>query len=171
VNVFFLFGLQMTLSFIVFAIIAKQYFMPWIWKTSVNRVLIGLLLIHAFRYVGLSVFTPGQVAAAVPNDFALELAYGDVATAVLAIISILLLTAGKKFMGYGFAWLTSIVGVVDLVNVNVNAILIEAMQYELGAVWNVATFVVPLLIVSHYLIIWVLLNKHKLKNGFMKPIY
>jgi len=161
----------MSLSFVVLAIIAKQYFMPWVWRTNVNQALIGLLLIHAFRYVGLSVFASGQVESTEPYHFAFGLIYGDLATAALAIVSILLLAAGKKILGYGFTWLTSIVGVVHLLNVNANAIFIKAMQYELGAVWYAATFVVPLLFVSHYLIIWVLLNKHKLKIGFVKPIY
>ena len=163
-NVFFLFGLQMGLSFVVFAIIAKQYFMPWVWKTTVNRALIGLLMLQAFRYVGMSVFAPGQVEPAVPDHFAAELAYGDLATAILAIISIWVLAGKKKkLLGYGLVWLTSIVGLVDLINVNTKAIQIGAMQYELGTIWYIATFVVPLLFVSHYLIIWVLLNKHRLK--------
>jgi hypothetical protein len=101
---------------------------------------------------------PGVVAEPLPKGFALPAAYGDLATGVLAILALVALR-GKWGAAPGLVWLFNIVGTVDLVNAVFQGLRLGA-QNDFGAAWYIPTFLVPALLVTHYLIF-----AHLLKRG------
>src|SRR5258708_7174397 len=86
-----LFGIQFTLSLIAYAFIAFWYIAPRVSNLPREAALVPFLWIHAFRIVGGTILAPGAVDAAVPMDFRVMIGYGDLATAVLALVALLAL--------------------------------------------------------------------------------
>ena len=57
-----IFGLQLVLSLLVYALIAKWYVTPWLAEKPIHQALIPLIFPHAFRHIGLAFLVPGQAA-------------------------------------------------------------------------------------------------------------
>ncbi len=83
-----IFGLQLVLSLLVFALLAKWYVTPWLAEKPVRQALIPLIFPHAFRHIGLMFLVPGVVAQPLPSVFAYTVAYGDVVSGLLALLSL-----------------------------------------------------------------------------------
>src|SRR5260370_16938217 len=86
-----LFGVQFTFSLVLSAIVARWYVVPALKKLPVHAALVPLFLFHALRYLPSSAFAPGQIGDAVPKDAMAAIAYGDLASAVLALVAVLFL--------------------------------------------------------------------------------
>lgn len=149
-----IFGLQFVLSLIGFSLIAKWYVAPWLAEKPANQALMLLLIPHAFRHLGLVFLVPGVVASTMPDSFAVTAGYGDLASGLLALSSLIVLRAG-----WGFAvpliWLFSLVGILDLASALRQADTVP----HFGAAWYIPTFVVPILLVTHFMIIARLLRR------------
>ena len=65
-----IFGLQLVLSLIVYALLAKWYVTPWLAEKTIDEGLIPLIVPHAFRHLGLAFLVPGLVAQPLPSSFA-----------------------------------------------------------------------------------------------------
>ena len=149
-----IFGLQFVLSVIVYALIAKWYVTPWLAEKPIDQALIPLIFPHAFRHIGLTFFVPGVVAQPLPSFFADTAAYGDLISALLALLSLVALRGGWG-LALPFVWLFNTVGTVDLLNALRHA---DAVP-NLGATWYIPTFLVPLLLVTHFMIFARLLRR------------
>ncbi len=57
-----IFGLQLVLSLIVYALIAKWYVSPWLARKPIDQALMPLIFPHAIRHLGLTFFVSGVVA-------------------------------------------------------------------------------------------------------------
>ena len=110
--------------------------------------LFWLALPHTFRHVGMVFVVPGVVAHELPAAFALPAAYGDLATGVLALVAVFLLRA-KSSGAIGLVWLFNIVGTLDLANALRHVDVVSGF----GAVWYIPTMLVPLLLVTHVMMI------------------
>src|SRR5215831_6861919 len=86
-----LFGIQFTFSLILSAIIAKWYVAPALSKLPTQAALVPLFLFHALRYLPTTAFAPGQVDPNIPKYAMAAIAYGDLASAVLALIAVFFL--------------------------------------------------------------------------------
>ena len=146
-NVLTIFGVQLTLSLFVYALIAKWYVSPWLLNKSMNAALMILIFPHAFRHLGLAFLVPGLVDDSLPESFANAAAYGDFVTGLLAILALFLLRAELR-LAIPIVWLFNIVGAADLLNALRNA---EVVPY-LGVTLFIPTFVVPVLLVTHFMI-------------------
>ena len=146
-NTLAIFGLQLVLSLIVYALIAKWYVTPWLAEKPIRLALIPLILPHAFRHLGLTFFVPGVVAQPLPSFFAYTVAYGDFVSGLLALVSLLALR-GSWGLALPLVWLFNVVGTVDLLNALRHA---DAVP-DLGATWYIPTFWVPILLVTHVMI-------------------
>ena len=149
-----IFGLQLVLSLIVYALIAKWYVTPWLAEKPIHQALIPLIFPHAFRYMGMVFLVPGVVARPLPGTFATPAAYGDLVAAVLALLALIALRAGWA-RALALVWLFNIVGTVDLLNALRHA---DAVP-DFGAAWYIPTFLVPLLLVTHFMIFARLLRR------------
>jgi hypothetical protein len=110
--------------------------------------------------IGGTILAPGAVESAVPADFRTMIGYGDLITALLAIIAIVALHI--RFQGaIALVWLFLIVGTADTVNAIVQSIRDSVFKYPLGVNWVIVTAYVPALIVSSVLILIYLLRPTK----------
>lgn len=142
-----IFLLQFVLSLLVFALIARWVLAPWLAKQTLNEALFWLTLPHAFRHVGLVFLVSGVVAQPLPDSFAIPAAYGDLLAGVLALLALVLLKAQRRG-AIAMVWVFNIVGSVDLFN----ALRHVDIPPLFGAAWYIPTFLVPLLLVTHYMI-------------------
>ncbi len=142
-----IFGLQFVLSLLAIALLAKWVLAPWLANQSQREALFWLAVPHAFRHIGMVFLVPGIVAQPLPDSFALPAAYGDLLTGVLALLALVLLRSGWKG-AIGVVWLFNVVGTVDLLN----ALRHVDVAPNFGAAWYIPTFLVPLLLVTHFMI-------------------
>ncbi len=149
-----IFGLQFFLSVVVWGLIGKWLLAPWLENKSPHDALFWLTLPHAFRHVGMVFLVPGVVAQPLPGAFANPAAYGDLATGVLALLALIALRSGWAGAS-ALVWLFNIVGTVDLLNALRQAEVVP----DLGAAWYIPTFLVPLLLVTHFMIFARLLKR------------
>ncbi len=149
-----IFGMQFVLSLVVWGVIAKYLLVPWLGTKSIHEALFWLTLPHAFRHIGMVFLVPGVVAQPLPEGFAIPAAYGDLASGVLALLSLIALRT--RWVGaLALVWLFNIVGTVDLLN----ALRHVNVAPNFGAAWYIPTFLVPLLLVTHFMIFVRLLKR------------
>src|ERR1700692_3006512 len=110
-----LFGIQFTLSLVAYGLIGFWYVAPRLSRLPREVALAPLLWIHAFRIVGGTILAPGAVDAAVPMDFRTMVGYGDLATALLALLALIALRA-RLPRAIALVWLCVGVGMLDTVN-------------------------------------------------------
>lgn len=149
-----IFGLQVSLSLLVWGLIAKWLFVPSLENKSQHQALFWLTLPHAFRHIGLVFLVPGIAAQGLPDSMAIPAAYGDLAAAVLALLALAALRSGRAG-ALALVWVFNIVGSVDLLFALTHA---DAVPY-LGATWYIPTFFVPLLLVTHFMIFMRLIRR------------
>ena len=150
---------QLALSVVVFSLLAKWFVGPWLADKPVHLALMVLTFPHAMRHVGLSFLVPGLVGESLLSGFASRAAYGDFATGLIALVALIALR-GRWPVALPLVWLFNIVGTVDLTN----ALRQAENVPNLGAMWYVPTFFVPLLLVTHVLML-VRLFKHALQSS------
>jgi len=154
-----IFGLQFLLSLLVISLLAKWTLVPWLKTQSEHQGLFWLTVPHAFRHVGMVFLVPGVVAQPLPSSFAIAAAYGDLAAGLLALLAMAALRAGWTG-ALALVWLFNIVGTVDLLN----ALRHVNVASNFGAAWYIPTFVVPLLLVTHFMIFTRLLRHALLQS-------
>ena len=149
-----IYGLQFVLSLVVWGVIAKLLLAPWLATKSAHEGLFWLTVPHAFRHIGMVVLVPGVVAKPLPDAFAIPAAYGDLASGVLALLGLIALRT--RWTGaFALMWLFNVVGTVDLLN----ALRHVNVAPNFGAAWYIPTFLVPLLLVTHFMIFVRLLKR------------
>src|SRR6266849_2289381 len=75
-------------STLVFWIAAKLYLIPRLHELRPRSVLLPILLLHAFRHLGLMCRAPGGTYAGIAPQFAYPAAFGDLLAALLAVAAI-----------------------------------------------------------------------------------
>ncbi|HZE70979.1 MAG TPA: hypothetical protein VE135_15835 [Pyrinomonadaceae bacterium] len=150
-----LFGISVALGFVAWGIVAARYIWPALRNLSRANALRPLLLLHAFRFVGLAFLIQGVVSPNLPIAFARPAAYGDLATAILALLGIMALPSR---LGIILVWAFNILGSIDLLYAfyEGNRGGLEAGQ--LGAAYFIPTVLVPLLLITHGLVFRLLLK-------------
>src|ERR1700704_4088630 len=155
-----LFGIQFTLSLAAYALIAFWYVAPRLSRLPREAALVPLLWVHAFRIVGGTILAPGAVDAGVPMDFRTMIAFGDLLTAVLALVALIALRA--RFSGaIALVWLCVVVGMLDTVNAIIQSTRYNVFAYALGLNWVIVSMYVPALLVSSLLIFMQLLRRDR----------
>ena len=151
-----IFGLQLIFSLVVWGLIAKWLFVPWLENKPRHQALFWLTLPHASRHVGMVFLVPGIAAQLLPDSFAIPAAYGDLLSAALAVLALIALRGGRTG-ALVLVWIFNIVGTVDLLFALSHADVVP----HLGATWYIPTFLVPLLLVTHVMIFVRLIRKRK----------
>jgi len=148
---FVLFGIQFSFSLAAYALIAWWYGAPRLSRLPREVALVPLVWIHAFRIVGGTILAPGAVDAAVPGDFRTMIGYGDMATAILALLALIALRL--RWRGaIALVWLCIGVGLLDTVNAIIQSMRYSVFTHGLGVNWVIVTIYVPALLVSTVLI-------------------
>jgi len=159
-----LFGIQFTFSLVAFALIAWWYVAPRLSRLPREVALVPLVWIHAFRIVGGTILAPGAVDAAVPSDFRTMIGYGDMATAVVALLALIALRR-RMPVAIALVWLGLTVGLLDTVNAIIQSMRYSVFTYGLGVNWVIVTMYVPALLVSSVLIFIQLRRRSGLSAG------
>jgi hypothetical protein len=146
-----LFGIQFTFSLVAYALIAWWYAAPRLSGLPREVALVPLVWIHAFRIVGGTILAPGAVDAAVPSDFRTMIGYGDMVTAVVAMLALIALRR-RMPVAIALVWLGLTVGLLDTVNAIIQSMRYSVFTYGLGVNWVIVTMYVPALLVSSALI-------------------
>jgi len=146
-----LFGIQFTFSLVAYALIAWWYAVPRLSRLPREVALVPLVWIHAFRIVGGTILAPGAVDAAVPSDFRTMIGYGDMATALVALVALIALRR-RLPVAIPLIWLGLTVGLLDTVNAIIQSMRYSVFTYGLGVNWVIVTMYVPALVVSSVLI-------------------
>jgi hypothetical protein len=152
------FGISVLLGLVVWGIIGARDIWPALRRRPRAQALRPLLLLHAFRFVGLAFLVPGVVSPDLPAGFARPAAYGDLATSILALLAI---ATSRSRPGTIVVWVFNIVGTVDLLNAfyQGNRLGVGIAPGLQGAAYFIPTVVVPLLLVTHVLVFCILLRR------------
>lgn len=118
----------------------------------------ALTFVHAFRPIGATVLVASVAGTALPRDFAEAVAYGDLVTSVLAILTLLALRARLAF-AIALVWATNLVGTADLANALVGGVRYDVARLGMGSFWYVVTILVPVLWIAHVLAFALLLRR------------
>jgi hypothetical protein len=136
-----LFGLSVLMSFLAFGIVTKLYIWPRLRVMSRQDSLTALVVLHTFRFIGLSFLVPGVVSPSLSSDFAAPAAYGDLIAAIAIV------------------WVFNVWGALDLLNAIYNGQFgVRINPASLGAAFYIPTVIVPALLTTHGLIFWILLR-------------
>src|ERR1700746_3292121 len=107
-----LFGINVEFGMAVWGVVARHYIWPALRERRSPEDLKPILLLHGFRFLGLAFIVPGVASPQLPAAFAQPAAYGDLTTAVLALLA--LVTLGTR-AGIVLAWVFNTFGMADLI--------------------------------------------------------
>src|SRR5712691_6001420 len=94
--------------------------------------------------------------------FGINVAFGDLATATLALLAITCLRSG---VGMLLVWATNVLGAVDLLHAFYVGNRIGLAPGQQGAAYFIPTVLVPLLLVTHGLAFFFLLGPESAERG------
>lgn len=151
-----LFGTSVAMSLVAWGAVARQYIWPALKERHGAESLKPILLLHGFRFLGLSFLLPGVASADLPAAFARSAAYGDLTTAILALLA---LAALGTRTGTVLSWVFNIFGTADLLFAfyQGNRVSLAAAPGLLGAAYFIVVALVPLLLITHALAFRILL--------------
>jgi hypothetical protein len=142
-------------SLIAWGIVAARYIWPELRLRQRAEALRPLLILHSFRFIGLSMLVPGVVSPDLPPAFAHPAAFGDIIAAILSLVSLLLL---PRAAGVAVAWIFNLWGLADLFNAFYQANHAGLLAGQLGSAFFLPTLIVPLLLITHVLVFRILLQ-------------
>jgi hypothetical protein len=149
------FGISIAFSLVAWGIVVAWYLWPELRGLPRADALRPLLLLHAFRFVGLSFLVPGVVAPDLPAAWARPAAYGDLIAAVLALLALIAL---KSRLGLLLIWLFNVWGSADLLYAFYQGNRVGLEPGQLGAGFFILTVLVPLLLITHVVVFRLLLQ-------------
>jgi hypothetical protein len=102
-----------------------------------------------------SFLVPGVVSPELPAAWANPAAYGDLVAALLALLA---LAGLKSRPGLALVWVFNLWGAADLLYTFYQGNAVGLDPGHLGAGYFIVTVLVPLLLVTHALVFWLLLR-------------
>ena len=152
-----LFGITVVLGLAAWGAVAWHYIWPALRARSSPENLKPILMLHGFRFLGLAFVVPGVVSPELPSTFAQPVAYGDLITAILALLA--LATLGTR-TGTALTWVFNTFGTADLLFAFYlgSRISLPDTQGLLGAGYFILTAFVPLLLITHGLVFRILVG-------------
>jgi len=148
---------NLLLSTLVFWVAARLYVLPGLSRLPLRTVLLPILILHAFRHLGLMFLAPGATYPGIPAAFAQPAAYGDLVASLMALAAIPAVAMNWK-IAKSLVWVFNIWGTADLI-VAICLATVHGAAPFMGAAYWIPAFWVPALLVTHY-ITFVLLIKH-----------
>jgi hypothetical protein len=150
-----LFFVSVAFGFLAWGVVTARYIWPALRHKRREDALQPVLILHSFRFLGLATLVIGVVSPNLPAGFAQPEAYGDFITALLALLTLLLLPRGT---GVLMAWIFNIWGTLDLLNAFYQGNAAGLLPGQLGATYFIPTLFVPLLLITHGLAFRILLQ-------------
>jgi hypothetical protein len=153
-----IFRIDMALGYLAWALCLATYVWPRLRAMDHVAAHRAIATFNSFRFFGLVFLLPGFVGPNLPEGFAATAAYGDLATALLAILA--LLAVRVRFLFWPLVWAFNLVGLADLVIDTANAVRLDvpAIAGQLGAGYAIPILYVPALFLTHLFALWLLLR-------------
>jgi hypothetical protein len=145
----------------IFYLAARLYLLPLIPRLRPRQILVPILLLHSTRHLGMMFLTRGAIYPGLPPEFAYPAAFGDLVTAIIALIAIPFVLRESVF-AKPIVWIFNVFGTADLLVAIVTATIYNA-PIAMGPAYWIPAFWVPLLLVTHYVTFVVLLRR---RGGF-----
>jgi hypothetical protein len=146
-----LLAIQVASSFLVLGLLAATVVAVRLRALPRERALRALLWAHTPRYVPLALLAPGQTDAGVSAPVISAIAWGDFASAALAVAAIIALRARGE-AAIGWVWVFTVVSTFDIATALSVGIGSGLHERALGAGWYVLTLYVPLVCISQAMI-------------------
>jgi hypothetical protein len=152
------FAISVLTSLIVWNKIIQQYFWPRFQNVEMRKAVQPILVLHSFRFGGLSFLVPGVVHAGLNPAWAMPAAFGDFAAAILAFITLSMINTSffKPLL-----WVFNILGLADLLLAFIDGPRYGIIPF-LGASYYIVILYVPVLLLTHLMIFRLLLKSDKL---------
>jgi hypothetical protein len=153
------FLVQSGLSLLVLFLMVVWFVSPYLAAQPIRKVMLLLLAPHVIHHVGLALLVPGVVAEDFPSDFALIIAIGEPTMLALFLLSMGALRY-RSPLAVPLLWVFTVAGFAyNIVAAVDGAIAGSDVPERLQAHWYVSVFYVPLLAVSHVLVLLNLLRR------------
>ena len=123
--------INLIFSTFVFWVAAKLYVLPKLQHYEARTILLPILLLHSLRHLGLMFLTSGATYEGIPAQFTYPAAYGDLVTAVLAMIAIPAVAMRVRIAKL-LVWLFNVVGSLDLIDAITLATVYDAAMASIG---------------------------------------
>lgn len=149
------FFVSVAFSFVAWGILTWRYVWPRLRSQERSEALRPILILHAFRFIGLAFLVPGVTATELPSSFASAAAYGDLISAILALLSLVLL---RRPGGIAVVWFFNLWGAIDLLNAPYQALRAGIPPGRFGATYFIPTVIVSMLLISHWIVLRILLR-------------
>lgn len=144
-----IFLLHLVLGYVPWLLCFGAYVWPRLKSMDRLEAQRAIATLHSFRFFGLAFLVPGVVGPDLPSGFAVSAAYGDFATGVLAMLSLLAVRMRPLFWSLVVAF--NVVGVADLIAnyYHGNQLGLPELAGQLGAAYAIPILYVPLLMITH----------------------
>ena len=144
-------------AFIAGTVMTRLYVWPLLRSMPRYDALRVLAALSAFRFEGMNFMVVGFVSPALSTAVASQIAWGDFVAAVLALVSIAMLTRRWAF-AIPVVWIANLWGTADLLNAYFKGVTQVAGPGLFGAGIYIAALYVPLLLTAHTLAFMLLLK-------------
>jgi hypothetical protein len=153
-----IFQIDMALAYVAWALCVAKYIWPRLKNMDLVAAQRAIATLNSFRFFGLVFLLPGFVGPELPEAFATPAAYGDLATALLAISA--LLTVRIRGLFWPLVWASNLVGAADLIMNTAHAVRLDlpGIAGQLGAAYAIVILYVPLLLIMHGVAFYLLLR-------------
>jgi hypothetical protein len=141
----------------IFYLAARLYLLPQLPRLRPKQILVPILLLHSTRHLGMMFLTRGATYPGLSSEFAYPAAFGDLLTAIIALVAIPIVLRGSA-LAKPAVWFFNIFGTLDLVTA-ITLATIHNAPVAMGPAYWIPAFWVPLLLVSHY-VTFIVLLKH-----------
>jgi len=151
--------IQAGLTFLMLFLLVVWFIGPYLAAQPIRKAMLVLLSPHIAHHVGLAVLIPGVVGIGFPANFAMVIAIGE---PTMLFLLIPCLWSLRKNLPYSWIllWIYTVAGFTyNFISAYLAVILGSALVDKLHAHWYVSVFYVPLLAVSHILILLNLLKR------------
>ena len=162
----FPFVLSVVGAVIASSVVASLYVWPALRALPRASALRILACLQAFRFLGMNFIVVGFVSSGLNSAVGRQIAWGDFIAAVLALLSIAVLT-WRSPSAIPIVWISNLWGMADLLNAYYKGATEVADVGLFGAGLYVPALFVPILLTAHMLAFRLLLKRAdaKAKNG------
>jgi hypothetical protein len=153
-----LFRIHLVLGYVAWLLCFGVYILPRLRSMGRVEAHRAIATLHSFRFFGLVFILPGVVGPNLPASFAAFAAYGDLATAVLALMALFTVRIRPLFWLFVVAF--NLVGTTDLMLNYYHAVRagLPVLAGQLASAYAIPVIYVPLLMITHAVAIYWLLR-------------
>lgn len=144
-----IFNIHLLLGYAAWALAFSTYIWPRLRSMDVAGANRAIATLHSFRFFGLVFILPGIVGPQIPSGFAVPAAWGDLTTALLAMLALLSFRIRPLFWLLVVAF--NLVGLLDLGTAYFHAVRLHLPEVsgQLGTAYLIPILYVPLLVMTH----------------------